>query len=107
MKFGVPVEPAMPHRPGLGKSLSECRTLHEVAEYTRLAERAESQGITQGLDTRCPHCRRKFAVSLIDGLINGADSSRRSRVRAGTTGRMPPSRLRSAVLTDAEEGLAL
>jgi len=59
----------MPHRPGLGKSLSECRTLHEVAEYTRLAERAETQGITQGLDTRCPHCLRKFAVSLIDGLI--------------------------------------
>jgi len=69
MKFGERVEPELPHCPGFGKALSECRTLHEVSEFHRLAERAAERGITKGMFAKCPHCRRKIDLNLIDGLI--------------------------------------
>jgi len=69
LKFGEPVEEPLPRRPGFGKTLAECRTLAEVAEYTRLAERAMTEGKIDHMSAKCPHCHRKIGIGLIDGLI--------------------------------------
>jgi hypothetical protein len=53
----------------MGKTLEECTTLHEVAEFHRLAERAANEGRIDEMHATCPHCRRKFDVNLIDGLV--------------------------------------
>jgi hypothetical protein len=75
-KFGQRVVDPIALRPGFGKALSECKTLHEVSEFMRLAERAVTEGKIDGMNARCPHCHRRFSVNLIDGLImvpNAAD----------------------------------
>jgi hypothetical protein len=69
MKFGVRVEEPVPHRPGMGKHLAECKTLGEVFEYARLSERAANEGRISDMHATCPHCHRKFSVDLIDGMI--------------------------------------
>ena len=69
LKFGKRVDLEMPHRPGLGKKLSECRTLRELSEYHRLAERAATDGVTAVGLIKCPHCHRKIDINLIDGLV--------------------------------------
>jgi hypothetical protein len=69
LKFGKIVEPDLPHRPGMGKTLEECPTLGAVMEYQRLAERAATKGITRGVTVKCPHCHRGIDLNLIDGLI--------------------------------------
>jgi hypothetical protein len=69
LKFGARVEEPLPPRPGMGKALSECTTLHEVAEFHRLAERASNEGRIDDMHATCPHCHRKFSVNLIDGMI--------------------------------------
>jgi len=69
LKFGKTVEKPLPHRPGIGKKVEECRTLPELVEYARLSERAAERGITKGMNVKCPHCLRKIDLNLIDGLV--------------------------------------
>src|SRR5260370_20358352 len=53
----------------MGKRLAECQTLGEISEFTRLYERAMTEGRVSDMHVRCPFCKRKFDINMIDGLI--------------------------------------